>query len=76
MKINWEDFKTFKHKYDNPLKKDNFALLIEFLRSFYNVTDINELYTSLKDDELSVLMLEKRHISSAVSLEKYLAKKS
>jgi hypothetical protein len=75
MKINWDEFKAFKHEYDNSHNRDNFALLIEFLRSFYNVKDINELYNSLKNDELSYLMMKKRNITTVTILEKYMVKK-
>ncbi|MEA3523597.1 MAG: hypothetical protein U9R50_11580 [Campylobacterota bacterium] len=75
MKINWNEFKAFKHEYDNPHGRDNFALLIEFLRSFYNVQDIHLLYDSLKNDDLALLMMKKRRISSVIILEKYMAKK-
>ncbi len=75
MKINWQEYKIFKHEYDNPHNRDNFALLIEFLRSFYNVKDITKLYETLKSDELSRMMMKKRHISSITILEKYMTKK-
>lgn len=75
MKINWDEFKAFKKDYGNPRQRDNFTLLIEFLRSFYNVTDIYELYNSLEEDELSQMMMQKRQITSVTILEKYLAKK-
>jgi len=75
MKINWDEFKAFKKDYGNPLLRDNFGLLIEFLRSFYNVTDIYELYDSLEADELSKMMMQKRQITSVTILEKYILKK-
>ena len=75
MKINWEEFKSFKVEYANPLNKDNFGLLIEFLKSFYNVNDINTLYESLYNDDLARMMLKKRNIKNVVILEKYIAKK-
>lgn len=75
MKINWDEFKAFKKDYGNPLQRDNFGLLIEFLRSFYSVTDIYELYDSLEADELSKMMMQKRHITSVTILEKYILKK-
>ncbi len=75
MKINWNEFKAFKHEYENPHGRDNFALLIEFLRSFYNVQDIQDLYDSLENDELSLMMMKKRRISSVIILEKYMDKK-
>ena len=75
MKINWDEFKAFKKDYGNPLQRDNFGLLIEFLRSFYNVTDIYELYDSLEADELSKMMMQKRQITSVTILEKYILKK-
>ncbi|MEA1920825.1 MAG: hypothetical protein U9N52_13375 [Campylobacterota bacterium] len=74
-RINWDEYKAFKAEYDNPHGRDNFGLLIEFLKSFYNVNDIHDLYDSLLGDELSRMMLEKRRISNVVILEKYLNKK-
>lgn len=75
MKINWDEFKAFKQDYGNPHRRDNFGLLIEFLRSFYNVKDIYVLYDSLENDELSQMMMQKRQITSVTSLEMYIIKK-
>ncbi len=75
IKINWNEFKAFKKESDNVHKRDNFGLLIEFLRAFYSVTDVHDLYNSLKNDDLSQMMLEKRNITSVVILEKYLKKR-
>jgi hypothetical protein len=75
MKINWDEFKAFKQDYGNPHRRDNFGLLIEFLRSFYNVTDLYELYASLENDELSLMMMQKRQITSVTILEVYINKK-
>ena len=74
-RINWDEFKSFKRENDNVHKRDNFALLVEFLKSFYNVNDVYDLYDSLHNDELSNMMLQKRNITSVVILEKYLKKR-
>jgi hypothetical protein len=74
-RINWDEFKSFKRENENVHERDNFGLLVEFLRSFYNVNDVYDLYDSLHSDELSNMMLKKRNITSVVILEKYLKKR-
>jgi hypothetical protein len=72
--INWDEYKYFKATNDST--KDNFTILIEFLKSFYNMSNIYDLYNTLSQDSLSVMMLDKRDITDAVSLEKYILKQN
>jgi len=70
MSIDWNAFKEFKaQSYD---ESDNFTMLIKFLKSFYNVHSAYALYDMMKDDGLSVAMMQKRNIDSADALERYI----
>lgn len=73
MHIDWEEFKIYKKEMPH-LKGDNFAKLLYFVRSFYNIKSTTTLFKTLNSDEISRLMLEKREIDSAIKLEKYLQK--
>ena len=73
MHIDWEEFKIYKREMPH-LKGDNFAKLLYFVRSFYNVKSTTVMYEMLASDETSKLMLKKREIDSAIKLEKYLKK--
>ncbi len=72
IRINWEEFKEFK-RYRNK-KGDNFEALLEFMKSYYNITSPIEMYEILSFDELAQMMLDKRDITDAEGLENYLFK--
>ncbi len=72
IRINWDEFKEFK-KYRNK-KGDNFEALLEFMKSYYNITSPMEMYEVLCCDELAKMMLDKREITDAEGLENYLFK--
>lgn len=70
MSIDWEAFKEFKaQSFDSS---DNFTILIKFLKSFYNVQSAYALYDMMKDDGLSIAMMQKRDIDSADALERFI----
>jgi len=73
LEINWEEFKEYKK--DIKTDKDNFRLLLDFIRSYYNMSNTFDIYNMLKHDDTANMMLEKRKIVEAMSLEKYLFKK-
>lgn len=70
--INWNEFKEFK-KYRHG-QNDNFSELLEFIKSYYNMSNPSDIYEMLRCDQLSELMLEKRSIVDAEGLESYLFK--
>lgn len=74
-KIDWDEFKTYKYERDDKKSLDNFELLLEFLRSFYNKTSSFEVFDMLENDPLGKMMLDKREISRADQLEAYLFRK-
>lgn len=74
-KINWNEYKKYKHENKNLKELDNFGVLLEFLRSFYNKSSSFEVFDILSDDELGKMMLDKRDISKPEHLEDYLYKR-
>jgi hypothetical protein len=73
MEINWEEFKLYKQEMPH-LKGDNFDKLLYFVRSFYNIKSPTQLFELLRRDEISMLMLQKRLITTPAELEKYMQK--
>ncbi len=69
--IDWDEFKTYKQEHMDISKKDNFLLLYEFVKSYYNILSYFDIYDMLRHDELSSMMLQKRDINSPEDLEKY-----
>lgn len=70
--INWEQFKTYKQQRPNPQGLDNFQLLYEFIRSYFNFSHLEDIYDTLSEDPLSRQMLEKRGIGNTLQLEEYM----
>jgi len=70
--IDWDEFKIFK-KHTNK-EGDNFELLLEFLKSYYNMTSPQEMYDTMKRDDIAPMMLKKRDINSSSDLENVLFK--
>ena len=69
VKINWDEYK--EHKKHSTLS-DNFEILLDFIKSYYNMTNPMDIYGILNDDETAQLMLKKRDIKDAVDLEDFL----
>jgi len=74
-KINWDEYKNYKHERPHLKDLDNFEVLLEFLRSFYNKTSSFEVFDMLSEDELGKMMLDKRKLSKPEHLEDYLYKR-
>lgn len=72
IKINWEEFKVFKQH--SSKKDDNFEVLLDFLKSYYNMTSPTEIYETMVNDDIAPMMLEKRNIHDVVGLENHLFK--
>lgn len=71
IKINWDEFKEYKL---SSHKDDNFTILLDFMKSYYNMMNPNDIFESLEADDLAKMMLEKRSIEDAGDLENYLFK--
>ena len=73
IRINWQEYKEFKKSIH--IHGDNFDVLLAFLKSYYNITSPTNMYDILCRDELAIMMLKKRDISDAQSLETYIFKR-
>ena len=75
IEINWEEFKLHKQaKFLKENDKDNFDILIDFLRSYYKITSVLEIFETISQDEVGKLMLIKRNLTEIEPFEKYLYK--
>ncbi len=74
MKIDWQEYKEFRISKEEAGEKDKFYILVEFLKSFYNIHSLETIYDIVKKDTLSSLMLKKNEISSYDDFESYLQK--
>lgn len=73
IKINWDGYKEFKK---HSHKCDNFEILLDFMKSYYNMTNPMDIYEIFREDELAVMMLNKREVVDAEGLEPYIFKLS
>ncbi len=69
--INWNEYKEYK-KYTS--KNDNFVILLDFIKSYYNMNNTFDVFDMLHEDETAQMMLEKRNITDAEKLESYINK--
>ena len=67
--INWKEFKEHKK---HSVKKNNFEILLDFIRSYYNMTSPVEMYDILSTDDTAQMMLDKRNIECVEDLETFL----
>ncbi len=72
VKINWDAYKEYK-SHSNK-KADNFIILLDFMKSYYNMASPMDIFETLWYDELAKMMLDKREIADAEGLEKFLFK--
>jgi hypothetical protein len=69
--INWAEYKEYK-KY--TIKQDNFEILLDFIKSYYNMTTPFDIFDMLACDETAKMMLDKRKITDAEQLESFMFK--
>jgi len=70
-KIDWDEYKEYKK---TSVYEDNFEILLEFMKSYYNMMNPSEIYDTLRADDIAEMMLDKRCINDAESLESLLYK--
>ncbi len=69
IQINWDEFKEYKQ---HSHKKENLEILLDFIKSYYNMTNPSDIYASLANDGLGQMMLEKYDITDDEAMENYL----
>ena len=70
--IDWDEFKAFRAS--STKDQDNFLMMLDFLKSYYNLFNVFDIYDTLANDETTKMMLDKREISAPDGLEPYLFK--
>ena len=71
VKINWDEFKEFKQ---HSHRDDNFEILLDFMKSYYNMLSPIDIFDSFNEDDLAKMMMDKRDIADAGDLENFLFK--
>ena len=71
IKINWNEYKEFR-KYSS--QDDKLQLAIDFMKSYYNMNSLSDMYEILANDDIGKMLLDKRDISDAESLETFIFK--
>ena len=69
--IDWDEYKEFKQY---SVRNDNFEVLLDFLKSYYNLINPSDMFESLQADDIAQMMLEKRGITDDEALEQFLRK--
>jgi hypothetical protein len=69
--IDWDEYKEYKQ---HSVRSDNFEILLDFLKSYYNLAHPTDMYETLKEDDIAQMMLAKREILDAEGLEIFLRK--
>lgn len=69
MTIDWDAYKEHKQ---HTVRSDNFEIVLEFMKSYYNMTNPHDIYDALKEDDIGQMMLSKRDIADAEDLENIL----
>ena len=69
MTIDWDAYKEHKK---HTVRNDNFEIVLEFMKSYYNMTNPHDIYGALSEDDIGQMMLSKRDISDAEDLENIL----
>ena len=60
--IDWAEFKEFrKHSH----RENNFDMLIDFVKSYYNMIGALDIYDTIRMDDTGKMMLDKRNIKTA-----------
>jgi len=71
VKINWDAFKEYKK---DSHRSENFEILLDFMKSYYNMVSPFDIYDVFAHDDIGQMMLNKREIKDAEGLENYLFK--
>jgi hypothetical protein len=70
--IDWDEFKEFRCT--STKKQDNFMMMLDFLKNYYKLFSVFEIYDTLTNDDTTKMMLNKRDIVNLSDFESYLYK--
>ncbi len=67
--IDWKEYKAYKaHSH----KEDRLAILVDFLRSYYNMNNPNDIFDAIVKDDTGQMLLERKDISTVESFESFM----
>ena len=71
VRIDWDEYKEHKKM---SVRENKLEIVLEFFKSYYNMTNPSDMYESLKADDIGQMMLVKYDINSDIDLEDILRK--
>ena len=67
--IDWDEYKQYR---EHSVQEDKLRITIDFIKSYYNKHTVFDIYDMLSEDDIGQMMLAKRDITSAESLENFM----
>jgi len=71
VRIDWDEYKEYKKM---SVRENKLEIVLEFLKSYYNMNNPSDIYETLKADDIGQMMLEKYKIRNDIDLEDILFK--
>ena len=70
-KIDWDEYKEYKK---HAVKENKLAIVVDFLKSYYNMSNPRDIYEMLAGDGIGEMLLERNEIENVESLESFMFK--
>lgn len=67
--IDWNEYKEFKK---HTSEEDKLKIAIDFVKSYYNMTNANDIYKMISKDDIGQMLLERKDITSSEGLESFM----
>ena len=71
IRIDWDEYKEHKK---TSVRENKLEVVLEFLKSYYNMTNPSDIYEILNADDIGQMMIEKYKIKNDIDLEDILFK--
>jgi len=71
VRIDWAEYKEHKKM---SIRENKLEIILEFFKSYYNMTNPSDMYESLRADDIGQMMLDKYDVKSDIDLENILFK--
>ncbi|MDQ7059778.1 MAG: hypothetical protein Q9M43_01035 [Sulfurimonas sp.] len=69
--IDWTEYKEYK---THSPKEDRFEILIDFIKSYYNMSNPRDMFDMMRQDDVGQMLLERKDITNAEGLENFIYK--
>lgn len=69
--IDWDEYREHRKM---SVRENKLEVVLEFLKSYYNMMNPSDMYETLKADDIGQMMLEKHNVKSDIDLENILFK--